>query len=146
MRFDYATAGTSLFAHVVDTGEQIMANDGAQLRKAVDALRSTTGLPAAFSSGGPVTGNPIAASDFTNLVNALNAARGYYPLAQFTWDAVLALRLAAPSSTSTSSNSAPHRNDDHERIQKNQPVAARCDVHRCDTHTRCGARAKFRRG
>ncbi len=85
---DYATTATALFARTVAVNVSIDATDMVELRKGVDAVRAAAGLSAAFS-GGPSSGQLIYATDFTNLIAALDQARALFGKAPFAYSGVL---------------------------------------------------------
>jgi hypothetical protein len=84
---DYATTGATLFGRTVAANVNITASDVAELRNAVNALRLSANLGAAFS-GGPVAGEAIQAADFTAILAAVNQARAVYGLLPFAYSNV----------------------------------------------------------
>jgi len=59
-----------------------------ELQKAVDALRIASGLSALFGSVPSLVQGPIAASDYTAVITALNAARAAWGLPAVTYTGV----------------------------------------------------------
>jgi hypothetical protein len=80
---DFATTASVLFAEAVTTGWEIKASHVTELQKAVDAVRTASGLAALFGSAASLVGAPVAAGDFTSVISALNGARSVWGLPPF---------------------------------------------------------------
>lgn len=85
---DFATTATVLFAESVTAGTTIKASYLAELRKAVDALRIASGLPALYGNAPSLAGVTIEAGYFTSIMNALSGARAVWGLSEFVYSGV----------------------------------------------------------
>jgi hypothetical protein len=77
---DYATTATALFAENITSVWEIKASHLAELQKAVDAVRTASGLPHLFDSAPSLVGAAVAASHFTSIMDALDGAHGGWNL------------------------------------------------------------------
>lgn len=85
---DFATTATTLFAQSIGVASDMNGSHMTELQKAADALRIASGLSAVFGSAPSLVQAPIAASDYTAVITALNAARGAWGLPAFTYTGV----------------------------------------------------------
>jgi YD repeat-containing protein len=99
---DYAVAATTLFSDEPlrspsdpAGGTSVKGVHVAELRKAIDALRSAAGLSPSWSGAAVPTGL-IPGSDYSSLKTPFDAARQPFGLAPFTWSGVAAPASGAP--------------------------------------------------
>jgi len=83
---DYAVTATNLFSdeRIVKNSTLVKAAYIVELRKAIDALRTTCNLPTIWQGASP-PGGWISAGPITDLFGPFNQARGYFGLANFAY-------------------------------------------------------------